>query len=121
MKTIRHFEDLGFSVVAEPHENGCSVSYAVYDIYGSDDKGLLWTKIINGCSYDIRPIEDASVYLHGDIGWDGCSNWHFDEQDRVMIHRCGRRELSQVGAILLACFDMTKELIPDHFADDIAQ
>lgn len=125
MKTVRHFEDLGFSVIAEPHENGCSVSYVVYDIFAEDDDGMLWTKEIDGkrgSYYDgVRPIEDADVFLHGYVKWDGCSNWHIDEQDRVMIHRCGRRDLANLGAIMLACFDMTKELIPDNFYSECAE
>jgi hypothetical protein len=61
-------------------------------------------------------VTAAEVFLHGEVKWDGCSNWHFDEQERVMLHGCSRDDLTKIGAIMAACWDWTAELCPkwDH-------
>lgn len=121
MKTVRHLEGLMFSVVAEQHENGCSVSYIVFQTLGVDEQGVRWwIKDRDGIFGMTSNIDEADVYLHGFVKWDGCSNWYFDEQDHAMIHFCGRRGMKRVSDLLFACFDMTEELIPDKFDRNLA-
>ncbi len=107
--------DLGFSVLAEVHEY--RVEFRVFSIFGEDVDGhLLWVK--NGDSSMNPPTEtpaDAEVYLHGDVKWDGCSNWAFDEQDRCMLHGCSRENLLALGEIMAFCWDLTAELCPKWY------
>lgn len=80
-----HLDDLAYFVVAVPGEY--VVSYEVYSL-GSD----------------------CELFLHGEVKWDGCSNWHFDEQDIAMIHFCGRQSMLDVGKVLAFCYDWTSQL-----------
>ena len=54
-------------------------------------------------------MDESEVYLHGIVKWDGCSNWHFDEQDRVMLHGCSREDLTNLGELMAKCWDYAKE------------
>ena len=53
-------------------------------------------------------MEDADVYLHGSVKWDGCSNWYFDQQDRVMLHGCSRADLVNIGEVMAKCWDYAR-------------
>lgn len=55
---------------------------------------------------------EAEIYMHGSVKWDGCSNWHFDEQERCMLHACEREELSRFGNAMLDCWDLASVLCP---------
>jgi hypothetical protein len=79
---------LGFTVVAKAYHH--EVLYEIYDIYEPDDR-----------------------YLHGNVKWDGCSNWHFDAQDFVMLHGCCREDLQRIGDIMALCWDFTAILCPE--------
>lgn len=115
---IKHFKELGFTVVAEPKEY--RVNYFIYEIegYDSDNNILFHRKNSPTWPDPIEDIKNADIFLHGHVKWDGCSNWHFDIQDRVMIHACERDELLNIGIIMAACWEWTKELC-DKFEGDI--
>lgn len=107
---IRHFFDLSFTVVAVPHSHW--VEYTIYDIelVGNDGRPL-WHKAGAPCSpCPVKTLEEAEPYLHGTVKWDGCSNWHFDEQERVMLHCCSREELLRFSEVMARCWDWTAEL-----------
>ncbi len=110
-KQTYHFEYLGFSVIAEP--NSHKVDYKVYKIGGKNhDDQLIWCKDTDhGCNGYCDKLEEADLYLHGYVKWDGCSNWHFDEQDDVMLHFCEREQMENIGKILTKCYDLTEGLI----------
>jgi hypothetical protein len=102
--------DIGFTVIATPYSH-CA-DYVIYDIVGfdQDDKPLY----LNEDDPYRDPTDDlskADVFAHGHVKWDGCSNWHFDRQDEVMIHGCGRSDLSRIGDVLARCWDMTESLV----------
>lgn len=59
----------------------------------------------------VEKPELAQVYLSGHIKWDGCANLRFDEQDRVMLHFCGRRDAEKVGKLLGRLYDNAADLI----------
>lgn len=110
---VRHFPDLGYSVVAEPH--GHHVSFNVHEIVGVEENGtVLWQRAGSAFNREYATsIDEAQIFLHGDVKWDGCSNWHFDEQDRVMLHGCSREDLTNMGAVMGQCWDWAKELLPN--------
>jgi hypothetical protein len=60
----------------------------------------------------VDTVEDAEVYMHGSVKWDGCSNWHIDDQDECMLHFCSREELADIGRAMQLCWDWTAELLP---------
>jgi hypothetical protein len=111
----RHEIELGFTIVANPKEY--HVSYFIYDIVSSDP--LLWPRIGSVAGPDgVDKIEDAEVYLHGFVKWDGCSNWYFDRQDRVMLHGCSKADLQRFGDVMALCWEWTAELCPAWAGDD---
>lgn len=121
MKHIRHFDNLRYSVIATVENNPfgnepTEVQFRIYEIFPWDDAGnRQWKKCVDG-SYDgVDVITDADAYAHGEVKWNGCSNWHIDEQDRVMLHECDRAGLENIGKILAACWDWTKELLPNFY------
>ena len=102
------FKNLRFYVVAEPHEY--HVEYKIYDVFGYEEKTdkLYFVNDNN----PVDTIEEAYVYISGSVKWDGCSNWHFDEQDHVMLHGCCKEDVLRYGLVLAECWEMTKELCP---------
>lgn len=110
MAPIRRDElDLRFTIIAEP-DTHC-VDYKIYDIVSSDP--ICWqAKDSNGFEL-VDSLDAAEVYLHGGVKWDGCSNWHFDEQDRVMLHGCSRSDVQRFGNVMALCWEWTAELCPE--------
>lgn len=54
----------------------------------------------------------ADTFCHGDIKWDGCSNYWFDEQDKMCIpHACSREDLVNLGILLGRVFDIAAEIM----------
>jgi hypothetical protein len=99
---IKHFDELDFSVIAEP--STYHVDFKIYEIVGVFDDGQ---RDFSGET----DIKEAEVFLSGSVKWDGCSNWTFDEQDRgVMIHGCDKNDLLRIGKIMAECWEWTKEL-----------
>lgn len=108
----KHIPELNFTVVANPKDY--SVEFTVYDIVGySQEDAPLWGK--SGATHfdPVDTLEASEPYLHGAVKWDGCSNWYFDEQDRVMLHGCSREDVQRFGDVMALCWDWTKELLPN--------
>lgn len=120
MVVIRHDKALGFTIVATPHDY--HVDFVIYDIEGwvegaTDGVFDVPTWHRAGSSSDwAKTLEEAEPYLHGSVKWDGCSNWHFDEQDRVMLHGCRREDVLRFGEVMAKCWDWTAELCPHWIA-----
>lgn len=116
---IRHMEDLDFTIMAQVRDH--RVDFCVYDIAGrveGEVKGVFdvpeWTKAGADVILDTTSdISEAACYLHGHVKWDGCSNWHFDEQDNCMLHACERSGLQRLGEVMARCWDWTAELLPN--------
>jgi|688.fasta_scaffold819497_1 hypothetical protein len=94
----KQFTSLQFVVHATVQEH--SVDFVAYDIEG-----------FFGARLDAPAINESEPYLHGTVKWDGCSNWYFDEQDRVMLHGCQRSDLTRFGEVMAACWDWASELL----------
>lgn len=105
-------QDLGFTVMAKAYEY--RVEFVVYDVAGWAEGGFpLWHKA--GSSSYPDPVDstaEADVYLHGEVKWDGCSNWHFDEQDRIMLHGCCRADVQRLGDVMGRCWDIAATMCP---------
>lgn len=110
--TQRDWPDIEFSAVATPHES--YVEFAVYEIEGiMEGSKPLWHKQGSPCFPDpVDSIEEAELFLHGSVRWDGCSNWYFNEQDRAMLHGCGRNDLAALGEVMCRCWDWAREILP---------
>ena len=109
--SVRHVHPLMFTIVAQPH--GHYVEYAVYDIVGWDEKGTpRWHGITTPDGLPgVEWLEEAQVYLHGSVKWDGCSNWYFDEQNRAMLHGCCKADVQRFGDVMALCWEWTGELL----------
>lgn len=113
-KVIRHFEDIEYSVVATI--GNYHVDFEVYEIVGfnQESRHPVWRAMGAKDEFDIIHSldgeEKAEMFMHGYVKWDGCSNWHFDEQDDVMLHFCDRESLIRIGEVMARCWDMAKEL-----------
>lgn len=60
----------------------------------------------------------AQVYLSGHIKWDGCGEFRFDEQDRVMLHWCGRRNAKRVADLINRLYDIAADLMMPNWQGD---
>ena len=112
IKKVFHFKELAFTVVATPNEY--YVDYKIYDHEGGDDKGnyLFHKKGADDYPNPVESMNDADIFIHGTVKWDGCSNWYFDEQDNCMLHGCSKEYIVRFGLILGECWELTKKLCP---------
>ena len=114
---LKHFNEMRFTVVATPDR--CKVSFVIYDIAGWNEgvtPGVFdvpcWHKAESSCWPDsVNTLDEAEVYLTGQVKLDGCSDWHFDEQDRLMLHGCSRDDIERFGKIMAACWDWATEIL----------
>ena len=60
-------------------------------------------------------IEQARVFLEGDLKWDGCCNFQFPEQNECMLHTCGRHDMAGIGELLLFIYDLGKVELAAHW------
>lgn len=112
-KLIRHEKYLGLTIVAQLGPEGYHVDYRIYQIY-SHEPELCW--VVRDRDNFTDDLEKASVFIHGYVKWDGCSNWHFDICDKVMLHGCEKEDLTRIGTVLGICWDWTREICP-HWLD----
>jgi len=110
---IKHLPELDFTIVAVTHEY--RVDFKIYAVLG-------WGEGSAPGVYDVpefyttendcltESIQEAELYLHGEVKWDGCSNWHFDEQDRVMLHGCSRQDVLRFGEVMATCWDWAAKI-----------
>ena len=109
-KTVEHNKDLCFTIVYEHTNDPYVVNFWCYDIEGwlDDGKPLYHKKDSPSYPDPVETIEEAEMFLHGDVKWDGCSNWYFDEQNIGMLHGCSRQDVTRFGDVLGRCWDIAK-------------
>lgn len=109
-ETLTPHNDIGYFVVARG--DAYDTEFEVYRIIGTDAEGQIFYEKKNAVSSSetVETRGEAQVYLHGNVKWDGCSNFHFDEQDEVMLHFCGRRDATDVGVLLGRLYDEAERL-----------
>jgi hypothetical protein len=116
----RDFEDIGFTVVATQKDEAY-VHFDVYEIVahsrGATDGGgydvLNWPLKGGSNAEDTDNLDEAQRYLHGEVKFDGCSNWYFDEQDEVMLHFCSLKDIQAISKVMEHCWLWASELIPN--------
>jgi hypothetical protein len=106
-------EELGFAIRATVGEY--HVDYVIYEVFRKGDgEGFYFQEKEAICHPSpIEGEQNAEVWAHGSVKWDGCSNWHFDCQDKVFLHACEREEILNWSAVLVACRDMTAKILPN--------
>jgi hypothetical protein len=62
----------------------------------------------DGDGFQVVDMLDAATYMHGTIRFDGCSNWYFDEQDRVMLHFCGMDGVFDLARVFETSYEIAK-------------
>jgi hypothetical protein len=109
----RDWRDIGFTAIATPHDH--YVDFVIYEIECEFQDGSIgWHKAgAISSPTPVTSVAEAEAYLHGGVKWDGCSDWHFDEQERSMLHACSRSDLMHLGEAMARCWDWTKELLPN--------
>lgn len=114
----KNYNELNFTVEARVHSHW--VEFNIYEVIGwvqgPDGEWNVPTWISKDeTRYDV-PIDEARVFAHGSVKWDGCSNWTFtDNAEGVMIHGCSRADVRRIGDILGICWDLTAELCENWY------
>ncbi len=111
------FEDFLIIYEAEEHIAHFEV-VKVNGVITSPTPGVLMYAMENNDSTE--DLNRAAVFLHGEIKWDGCSNWYFDEQDEVMLHFCGRHRVTAIWRLMDRMYDIAAEKIA-LFDKDLAR
>ena len=118
----KDFKDIMYTVVMErgncpsyprgddPRVFHCD--FKVYSIYGIDSAGFVIFEHPEKCSHPVDTIQEARLFMHGEIKWDGCTNFHFDEQDKLMIHMCGRKDMADLATLFDRLYAMADEVMP---------
>ncbi len=109
------WEDIGYFCETEPCPEAPDhvLDFKVYEILWKEPDGTFAFDREGSIGSDpVLTTSEAQVYLSGGIKWDGCSNMHFDEQDRVMLHFFSKREAMNTGVLLGRLYDLAAKLIP---------
>jgi len=110
---VKEYPGLSFTVRYKP--NGDHVlEFVSYKIRGRNDDGKpFYERDDDEPSVNhTESLSDAQPFCSGFVKWDGCSNVQFDEQEKVMLHFCDRREAGDVGRLLEAVYDQAGNTIP---------
>lgn len=105
--------ELGFSVIAR-QLNSSVITFDIYNIIYQDPIGRIYWQDAKSTE-SIDDISKAGRFLTGDVKWDGCSNWSFDDQETCMLHFCSRNELENVGKIMAYCWDIAEQWFPNFW------
>ena len=110
--------DLPYAAVAENHDH-----HVEFRVYTAMQMTAPWQgpgfqrRGARSSPDPVQHIEDAEVFLHGSVKWDGCSNWYFDEQDRIMLHFCGEEHGAEIGELFKRLYAWARELGQDRLGD----
>ncbi len=98
-------------VEADVHANGCSVHFTAYAIpaYTTEGSRPMFAYGDGRVNDFTEHLPEAAVMCHGDVRWDGTSQWKFP--DPCGIYGESRSDLTRVGAILAFCWDWAAELL----------
>ena len=117
MIDIKVFKDIWFIAIGV--RGDYEAEFLVYALEGveADGSPLYHQKDVRSWPAPTDHICDAELFLHGRVKWDGCSDWHFDEQDRIRLHGCAREDLTALGEVMARCWDWTAELCENWGGD----
>ena len=110
-----HWHDIWFTCTYEVDYSQVNMDFKVYPISAVNDDGAYeYRRKDADCGMDFSQngLEDAQVFVHGNIKWDGCSNLWFDEQDTgTMLHFCGRSSIDDFRELMKRLYDLAAEVI----------
>lgn len=88
-------------------ERDLSVDFIAHEVVGigADGKRLFEVRGGEGDWIAGEPTEECEVFVSGTVKWDGCVNFDFPSVEDCMIHRCDRRGMESIGALLLEVYD----------------
>lgn len=94
------------------------LEFMVFKVTGEYADGTSSFELRDSSSCDATEnLSEAQVFLSGSIKWDGCSNWHFDDQDNCMLHFCGVKDASSIGRLMERMYDITAAEMPSFDRD----
>ena len=104
---------LGFTIKIQEdpvYENFIEVT--AYKILGIDSNTneILWD---NGNGRPTIDMEEAEVFMEGNIRWDGCSNWRFYPADNCALHFCGVEDAQEVMNLWKWIYDFAADHFPN--------
>jgi hypothetical protein len=123
VKTIAHqpTEALPFLIAAESFGHYCD--FVCIECVADDGvaDGVFvrpeYKKNGGRCLDFVSSWQEAEAFLHGTIRWNGCADLAFDQQERVMLHFCGRSDAAKVGKLLDKLYSLSAALIPSWNAE----
>lgn len=90
-------------------------------VRGNNEERCHWTECMvfdQTVCMDEEEVDGHGPWVaKGSVKWDGCSNWQFNTHE-CMLHACDRKRLEALGDILAKCWDATKDVIPETWAED---
>lgn len=93
--------------------NDVVMGFEAFRVIGESDSFLYEKKNSNHGMDSTEDLDDAQIFVSGDIKWDGCSNIYFNEQDNGMIHFCDKKSTVDLGIMLGRLYDIASEVIPN--------
>jgi hypothetical protein len=106
------WEDLGYAATLSLHENGFSVSFAIYNVVGTAaDDGTVFIG-----NHDVTfnspewPIEQA--VFDGFIKFDGCLQWYPTEEG-IPVHFCGRSDIDDFAKLFDGIYSEAMTMMGD--------
>lgn len=85
-------------------------SFEVKEITGyGPDPSREFTIPLFGFNF-LEDYAEAEIFLHGNIKWDGCSNWDFHSEN-IMVHFCGRKDATSLGRLMNHLYDIAENTL----------
>jgi hypothetical protein len=107
--------DIGIGWVVRYEHSDTWLDFRAYEAVGengnngeADDGALLFMLAGKRSEHDwTTDVEKAEPTITGFVKWDGCSEMHFDR-----THFCGRRDVVDFAAVLVAIHDLARDTLP---------
>jgi len=100
------WNDIGYGALLEfEDDDPYCVEFTVCEIVGATSMNESIFRLDGTMNDTTMDHEEAGVYMHGSIKLDGCSNMHYDAQDTLMLHYCGRDHLKSTFEMLHRLYD----------------
>ena len=101
------YDDINFAVIHRPISE-YNHDFKVYEIAGVGEDGIPYR--VDETSNIVAGLDEDVTYLCGHIQWDGCSNWVFDEQER--LHFCSVEGGKNIGILFERLYEIARNEIP---------
>jgi len=92
------------------------IGFNVWEICGREaDGSLQLTAPMGGPAIS---QEEAQLFLHGHVKWDGCSNWFLAIAETIMLHFCSVKQAEDIGRLFRALYEIAANEMPTNEFDD---